>query len=84
MSRYQAIRRAKQAAPLAASSVVGPLVAGIVGGLAWAAGAEAWAWISPMRRRELEGQKADFLAVDTSMPFDKALVSVLQNRRKRF
>ena len=59
MSRYQAIRRAKQAAPLAASSVVGPLVAGIVGGLAWAAGAEAWAWISPMRRRELEGQIDD-------------------------
>ena len=59
MSRYQAIRRAKQAAPLAASSVVGPLVAGIVGGLAWAAGAEAWAWISPMRRRELERQIDD-------------------------
>jgi len=59
MSRYQAIRRAKQAAPLAASSVVGPLVAGIVGGLAWAAGAEAWAWISPMRRRELEVQIDD-------------------------
>ena len=59
MSRYQAIRRAKQAAPLAVSSVVGPLVAGIVGGLAWAAGAEAWAWISPMRRRELERQIDD-------------------------
>ena len=32
--------------------IVGPLVAGIVGGLAWAAGAEAWSWISPMRRKE--------------------------------
>jgi uncharacterized protein (DUF58 family) len=35
-------------------------------------------------RRQLEGQRADFVAVDTSMPFDKALVSFLQNRRKRF
>ena len=35
-------------------------------------------------RRELEGQKADFVPVDTSMPFDKALVSFLLNRRKRF
>lgn len=35
-------------------------------------------------RRELEGQKADFVAVDTSMPFDKALVSFLLSRRKRF
>ena len=35
-------------------------------------------------RRELEGQKADFVPVDTSMPFDRALVSFLLNRRKRF
>ena len=35
-------------------------------------------------RRELEGQRADFVAVDTSTPFDKALVSFLLNRRKRF
>ena len=35
-------------------------------------------------RQGLEGQKADFVPVDTSMPFDKALVSYLLNRRKRF
>ena len=35
-------------------------------------------------RRELEGRKADFVPVDTSMPFDRALVSFLLNRRKRF
>jgi uncharacterized protein (DUF58 family) len=35
-------------------------------------------------RRELEGRRADFVPVDTSMPFDKALVSFLLNRRKRF
>ncbi len=34
------------------SVVLAPLIAGIVGGLAWAAGAEAWSWISPMRRRD--------------------------------
>jgi hypothetical protein len=37
------------------SVVLAPLIAGIVGGLAWAAGAEAWSWISPMRRRD-QGQ----------------------------
>ncbi len=35
-------------------------------------------------RRELEGRRADFVAVDTSKPFDKALVSFLLNRRRRF
>jgi hypothetical protein len=34
------------------SVLMAPLIAGIVGGLAWAAGAEAWSWISPMRRRD--------------------------------
>ena len=33
---------------------------------------------------QLEGQKADFVPVDTSMPFDKALMSYLLNRQKRF
>jgi len=33
---------------------------------------------------ELESQKADFVPVDTSMPFDKALMSYLLNRQKRF
>ena len=39
------------------SVVLAPLIAGIVGGLAWAAGAEAWSWISPMRRREQREQE---------------------------
>ncbi len=39
------------------SLVLAPLIAGIVGGLAWAAGGEAWSWISPMRRREQRAQE---------------------------
>jgi len=35
-------------------------------------------------RDALEGQKADFVPVDTSMQFDKALTSYLLNRRKRY
>jgi uncharacterized protein (DUF58 family) len=35
-------------------------------------------------RGALEGARGDFVPVDTSMPFDKALVSFLLNRRKRF
>jgi len=33
-------------------NVLEALVAGVVGGLAFAAGSEAWAWLSPMRRRQ--------------------------------
>jgi uncharacterized protein (DUF58 family) len=35
-------------------------------------------------RRELEGRKADFVPVDTSLPFDKALTSFLLSRRQKF
>jgi len=41
------------------SVVLAPLIAGIVGGLAWAAGAEAWSWISPMRRRDQAQSETD-------------------------
>ncbi len=39
------------------SVVLAPLIAGIVGGLAWAGGGEAWSWISPMRRRAQRAQE---------------------------
>ncbi len=34
-------------------------------------------------RRELEGRKASFVPVDTSLPFDKALTSFLLSRRRK-
>ena len=48
MSRYQK-RRAMSDGGV---NVLEALVAGVVGGLAFAAGSEAWAWLSPMRRRQ--------------------------------
>ncbi len=58
-NRYQVFRRARQAPAEAASAVTAPLIAGIVGGLAWAAGAEAWAWLSPMRRKQERAMSED-------------------------
>ena len=48
MSRYQK----KRAMSDGGVNVLEALVAGVVGGLAFAAGSEAWAWLSPMRRRQ--------------------------------
>ncbi len=52
MTNRYTVRRQRADLEQASGMIVGPLVAGIVGGLAWAAGAEAWSWISPMRRKE--------------------------------
>ena len=45
-------------------NVLEALVAGVVGGLAFAAGSEAWAWLSPMRRRQeaIEGGQPGAMA----------------------
>jgi uncharacterized protein (DUF58 family) len=34
-------------------------------------------------RRQLQAVRADYLALDTSMPFDRALVEFLQQRSRR-
>jgi len=60
MSRYQK----KRALSDGGVNVLEALVAGVVGGLAFAAGSEAWAWLSPMRRRQeaIEGEQPGAMA----------------------
>jgi len=60
MSRYQK----KRALSDGGVNVLEALVAGVVGGLAFAAGSEAWAWLSPMRRRQeaIEGGQSGAMA----------------------
>ena len=60
MSRYQK----KRAMSDGGVNVLEALVAGVVGGLAFAAGSEAWAWLSPMRRRQeaIEGGQPGAMA----------------------
>ena len=60
MSRYQK----KRALSDGGVNVLEALVAGVVGGLAFAAGSEAWAWLSPMRRRQeaIEGGQPGAMA----------------------
>ena len=60
MSRYQK----KRAMSDGGVNVLEAIVAGVVGGLAFSAGSEAWAWLSPMRRRQeaIEGGQPGAMA----------------------